>query len=260
MRFSVFITAALLGSGLTLAGHRATAQTQVDSTGQGRPELNALPDVAAPLPPLANPKQQRDNVAPDTNEPGTFQPARPAQPAAVPAPAKRPVPANAGQQVQTTPVRVRSKWFVAGNPDIGFSSGNGVSYFNIGLATLLGYRITDRLAVGPGLTYQYSSISATGFSRKFSNVGARIFAQGLITDNIFIHAEHEILRAETLRVDLSTYRTTLNSTFAGIGYRQSFGGRTAFDIMALYNFNYSENSFVYGQPEIRFNFLFDVFQ
>ena len=51
---------------------------------------------------------------------------------------------------------------------------------------------------------------------------------------------------------------TVNSTFAGIGYRQAMGQRAAFDITVLYNFSRDENYFVYGQPEFRFNFLFDL--
>lgn len=263
MRFSLLLSSTALAGALLLTSGRAAAQ--VDSVHQIKPSLNDLPPsepepFVTPLPGGSNPKQH-DQVAPAAT-PGTFQPARPAQPSVVPTPAKRPLPTDVGTQVPD-PVketkRERSKWFVAANPALGFSSIQGFSYFNAGLTALFGYRVTDRFAIGPGLNYQYSSINGTGFS----NVGARVFAQGLLTDNIFIHAEHEALRVEVPLVDnfgrLTTYRTTVNSTFGGLGYRQPIGSRAAFDIMLLYNFSREENFFIYGQPEFRFNFLFDLF-
>jgi hypothetical protein len=127
---------------------------------------------------------------------------------------------------------------------------------------MLGYRLTDRFAIGPGLIYQYYSFSNGSTKFSFSNVGARVFGQAVITDNIFIHAEHEVLR--TPYVDAAGYlypdrRTSLNSTFLGGGYRQHLGSRTALDIMMLLNLSYETNFYVYGQPEIRFNILFDLF-
>ena len=258
MRASLLLSSAALAAALLLTGSRATAQ--VDSTDQTKPELNALPpDEPIALPP-GNPKQQGQDATLETTPaaPGTFQPARPAQPAAVPAPARRPVPTDAGTPVIVKPERARSKWFVTGNPDLGFSAANGNSYFSAGLSALLGYRLTERFAIGPGLTYQYTSISG----HSFSNVGARLFAQALITDNIFVHAEAEALR--TPEVDRAGYvnlnrRITVNSQFAGLGYRQAMGERAAFDIVVLYNFSYAQNFFVYYQPEFRFDFLFDLF-
>ena len=262
MRASLLLSSAALAAALLLTGSRATAQ--VDSTGQTKPELNALPpDEPIALPP-GNIKQQGQDATLEATPaaPGTFQPARPAQPAAVPAPARRPVPTDAGTPVIVKPERARSKWFVTGNTDLGFSGNNRYSVFNIGLSALIGYRITDRFAVGPGITYQHTSIKGPGFSDSYSNVGGRIFGQALITDNIFVHAEAEALRTAPIDrfgfLDLSR-RITVNSQFAGLGYRQRMGERAALDIVVLYNFNSFENRYLYGQPEIRFNLLFDLF-
>ncbi len=81
----------------------------------------------------------------------------------------------------------------------------------------------------------------------------------MITDQFFVHAEHESLRYQGLLQDLSTFRTTVNSDFAGLGYRQQMGSRAAFDVVLLYNFSLDNNYFVYNQPEFRFNFLIDLF-
>ena len=266
MRASLLLPSLALAGALLLTGSRAVAQ--VDSTNQAKPELNALPpDRPAldptPLPPVSPTAPATPRAVPTPSAPpGTFQPARPAQPSAVPPPAVRPVPTDAGVATPApAPAPGPAKWFVTGNPDLGFGNNGDYSFFSVGLAALFGYRFTDRLAAGPGLTYQYSLLNGTGFS----NVGARVFGQFLISDYIFAHVEYEKLSAKLLDYDKSvatrtlvTYRTTVSSLFAGLGYRQQLGSRTALDFLVLYNFNRLENSFVYGQPEFRFNLLFDL--
>lgn len=262
MRASLLLASAALTGGLFFAGGRAAAQ--VDSTGQTKPELNALPpDTPLPSGAGRNQSEPQLQAVPPT---GTFEPARPAQPTAVPAPARRPAPTDAGTPVApelVKPPSTRTKWFVTGNPDLGFRGSNGYSVFNIGLTALFGYRITDRFAVGPGITYQYVSIKEPGFSTSYSNVGGRIFGQFIITEHIFAHAEIEALRTAPVDrfgfLDLSR-RITVNSQFAGLGYRQPMGDHAAFDITVLYNFSQFENRYVYGQPEFRFNFLIDLFR
>ena len=166
MRFSHLFSSAAVVAALLLAGQ---ASAQVDTTGV-KPQLDALPPLEEPplLPPMGNPKQSMDNMppaaSPQTAPEGTFQPARPAQPKATLPAAKRPVPEGVGSPVPTTSEKESgsSKWFVTGNPDLGFSSSYGYRFFGVGVAAMLGYRITDRFAAGPGLVYNYSSISGNG--------------------------------------------------------------------------------------------------
>jgi hypothetical protein len=273
MRFSLLLSTIALSGSLMLMGERAVAQV-TDSTNQSKPELNTLPpdrpslDGTPQLPPAGQPAVRPPEPTPQPAapaQPGTFQPARPAQPRGVPAPAPRPVPQGIGtvkpaESVLPTPPP--AKWYVTGNPDLGFSSSNGFSFFNVGLSAMFGYRFTDRFAAGPGLTYQYSSINGIGFS----NFGGRLFGQAKLTDKFFVHLEHESLRAEVPYITISgqtatltTERTIVNSNFGGVGYRQQFSNRAALDILVLYNFSHNENYFLYGQPEFRFNFLFDLF-
>ncbi len=268
MRASLLLSSVALGAALLLTSGRATAQV-VDSTSVEPPkqELNALPpDAPTPQPTrprqVLTPQPQPQQVTPPpATDPGTFQPARPAQPNVLPQPAKRPIPGSVGKTVETVPIREKSKWFVTGNPDLGFGGGSGISVFNVGLSALFGYRLTDRFAIGPGLTYQYSSIRGNGFSTSYSNVGARVFGQAIVTENIFVHAEAEALRTPSIDrlgyLDLSR-RVTIYSQFAGLGYRQHISERAAFDIMVLYNFAQFETRYLYGQPEFRFNLLFDL--
>ncbi len=277
MRASLLLSTLVLTGTLLLASNRAAAQV-TDSTEQVKPELNGLPpdrpslDATPQAPPAGQPAvrptQPTPQPTPQPDAPGTFQPARPPQPRAVPAPAPRPIPQGIGTVKPPEPVMVAkppAKWYVTGNPDLGFSSSYGISFFNAGLSAMFGYRFTERFAAGPGFVYQYSSINGIGFS----NIGGRIFGQALITDKFFVHLEQEFLRAQSpLFLQNPTNGSivyqgnellTIKSTFGGIGYRQRFSDRAAFDILLLYNASYDQNSFLYGQPELRFNLLFDLF-
>lgn len=249
----------------------------VDST-QVKPELNTLPPdrpalepvpqlPTSPTPAPSRPAPAAPAPAPAPAPGGGFQPARPPQPNAQPGPARNSA-VDAGTPVApptVTPEPPPARWFVEGNPDIGFGGSDDFTYFSLGLSAYLGYRISDRLAIGPGAVYQYTSFGPY----KFSNVGGRVFGQFVIAENFFLHGEHEVLLAEVpvqlfsatshQYLGLAKEKTTLNSTFLGIGYRSRLGQRFALDIMALYNFDRDTNYFIYSQPELRFNLLFDLF-
>ncbi len=260
-------------AGLLLTSGTARAQVTPTPPPPDKPVLDALPPLeptTTPRPVLRNEYGEPERDEPRPPQPGQvddgFRPARPPQPTQVPT-ATRPVAPTGGTPTAppatAPPVETAEpKWFVGGNPTLGFTSAYGVSYFNAGVAALLGYRVNDKIAIGPGLTYQYASYGGVGTT----NIGARAFGQFLISDAVFAHVEHEVLRADVpyqIFTSSSTYRIeirkrTFNSSFAGLGYRQYLGSRTMLDFMVLYNFNRSENALVYGQPEFRFNLLFNL--
>lgn len=261
---------------LLLTGGAARAQVAPTSPPPppDKPVLDALPPLeptTAPRPVLRNEYGEPERDEPRPTQPGQvddgFRPARPAQPTQVPTPAARPMAPTVGTPTPALPAAppvetTEPKWFVGGTPAISFSSQNGVSYFNIGAAALLGYRLTPKLAIGPGFTYRYASYGGVGLT----NYGVRGFAQFLITEAVFAHVEHEVLRADDIQVlgqqgstlYVNIKRKTFNSSFAGLGYRQYLGARTMLDIMVLYNFNRTENYLFYSQPEFRFNLLFNL--
>lgn len=261
---------------LLLTGGAARAQVAPTSPPPppDKPVLDALPPLeptTSPRPVLRNEYGEPERDEPRPTQPGQvddgFRPARPAQPTQVPTPAARPMAPTVGTPAPAPPAAppvetTEPKWFVGGNPTLGFNSSGGISYFNAGFAGLLGYRLNDKIAVGPGLTIQYASYSGTSTV----NYGARAFGQFLITEAIFAHVEHEVLQAQVPKIILTSPTTVqitpenkvFNSSFAGLGYRQYLGARSMLDIMVLYNFNRSDNYRIYGQPEFRFNLLFNL--
>ncbi|MCU0339026.1 MAG: hypothetical protein MUE30_04020 [Spirosomaceae bacterium] len=125
-----------------------------------------------------------------------------------------------------------------------FSFGN---FTSIGVSPVAGFQATERLSLGGGLSYQYSSFRDPFFPsaprQRFSNYGGRVFGMFNVFQNINLNAEYE-----SLNVPYNDYgasgivrRKWLNSAMVGASYSTPTGGRfaRAFNIMVLYNLSYS---------------------
>lgn len=131
------------------------------------------------------------------------------------------------------------------------------TYTNISLLPILGYKVTDKLSVGPGFVYHF--IRSGG--QNFQNYGGKVFAQhevlgGVISSGaLLLHAEYEVLSHEnywrTTNGTSELGRRTVYTPLAGVGYRQSMG-RASFDLLLLYNFNEIDSP--YSNPVIRAGF------
>ena len=95
----------------------------------------------------------------------------------------------------------------------------------------------------------------------------KAFAQYRIIDQFFLHGEYEVTQLNaksTLNTgEVLKGHSVANTLLAGAGYRQEFSDRFAADIVVLYNFSDGIDSqgyrrSPYGQPEIRFNFLYNL--
>ncbi|MBD2721196.1 MULTISPECIES: hypothetical protein [Hymenobacter] len=250
----------LAGVAGLLPAHRAQAQD--------KPVLNSAP----PGPPATQPRPAEPAPAP------TAQPAPAPEPAST-YPAPQPSPdapsgldfpnrkaTKAGGAEDEPPTRK----FIYTNFGLGFSSYNQLSQFNISAAPALGFRLNNRLAVGPGISYAYSSysvpdgyaITAAGASSiSTSSVGVKAFAQFIVYREFFLHAEYEVTNAQLLGEDgqgfLSKINKTVSTPLAGVGYRSQIGDKAAFDIVGLYNFDNSIYS-LYPGLVVRFSLLFNI--
>lgn len=248
----------------------ATSLTSLNAQAQNKPVLNTAP----PGPPPA--------------------PARPVTPAPEPAPASEtaPAPGVPGAQPTTTapsgldfPNRAATKAggaedepptkkFIYTNFGLGFSSNNGLNQFNASISPAIGFRITSKFAVGPGISYAYSSYSLTsqaqnaGFalnrngdkSISSSSLGLKAFAQYVVYKEFFIHAEYEVTNAQLIDFDKNNgyykYNRTVATPLAGVGYRSYLSQDAALDIVGLYNFDSTLYS-LYPPLVVRFSFLFN---
>jgi hypothetical protein len=165
------------------------------------------------------------------------------------------------------------KKFIYTNFGLGFSSSGGLSQFNVSAAPALGFRLSEKFAIGPGVSYAYSSFSLPDNSQfvltangdksiNTSSIGLKAFAQFIVYKEFFIHAEYEVTKAELVYQDNSTLffykqNRTVTTPLAGIGYRENFSENAAADLVILYNFNNTLYS-LYPNPVIRFSFLFNI--
>ncbi len=247
----------LLGAVALLAPGRSQAQE--------KPVLNTAPVVMpAPTP-----------VTPVTPAETPVAPA----PSAAPAPTELPPPSSSSPSGLELPGREQArkaaqqhaeqftKLFVYSGIGLGYSSLYGYSNFNASISPAIGYRVSDRFAIGPGISYAYNyygSNDGYGHSSSIntSNFGVKAFAQFIVYKQFFLHAEYEVTKAQLLTVDQNGYYAgtvsrSVQTPLLGVGYRSQISNRAAADIVLLYNFQDDYNS-IYPNPVIRFNFLFNI--
>ncbi|TGE14404.1 hypothetical protein [Hymenobacter elongatus] len=259
----ILLVLALGSTGLWLA---PAAQAQTDTTRTTvKPQLNTAPPGSA-VPRPAQPSSRP--AVPVPAPPPVDQPLPQPQPGSN-SPSGLELPAGTSSAEQPKPVY---KLFLYGNVGLGYSSYNGIGQFSASIGPSIGYRVTEKFAIGPGVSYSYNNYSFQGAGNlKLNSVGLKVFAQYIVYQQFFAHAEYEATRSESFDlVPVSAtqaaivpvtrnYRTPL----AGIGYRTPIGDRFAADIVVLYNFNdgYTADGSPlspYGQPVIRFNFLYNL--
>jgi hypothetical protein len=247
---------------------------------QDKPALNTAPPGSRPAP--ATPPTSTPDPAPARVEPEA--PAAP-QPTPNNVPQAQPTPDSPsglnfpgrGRTEHTEgfggPALTAKKMFIYTNFGLGYNSSYGLGQFNASVAPAIGYRFSDRFSAGPGISYAYNMYSFDkdyyapvtpdgDYSVSTSSIGFKVFAQYMVYKQFFVHGEYEITRAEILADDQSQYvnkiKRTVNTPLLGAGYRTEFSSNAAADIVILYNFNDGVYSGIYGQPVIRFNFLFNI--
>ncbi|UXP33988.1 hypothetical protein N6H18_08520 [Reichenbachiella agarivorans] len=105
---------------------------------------------------------------------------------------------------------------------------------SVGFSVLGGYRWTDRLNTGLGMSYQY--FEDKYYDDKYNVFGPQIFAQYLIYGPIFGMAQYEY---NILNYNGRNYN--YDGLFLGAGYSQSVG-KVSINFYLLYNVLYEENN------------------
>jgi hypothetical protein len=131
----------------------------------------------------------------------------------------------------------------------------------IDVSPLIGYQFTEKVMAGVGISYQY--YNDTRFTPKFSTsiFGGRVFGRYYFIDNVFAHAEYEILNYDAGFIDpmgfFNTRRVTANNMYVGGGLVLPIAGNAGFNIMILYNLNENSES-LYSNPVYRIGFTMGI--
>lgn len=133
----------------------------------------------------------------------------------------------------------RSRIFTGGNFGLQFGT-----FTFVDVSPLVGYRLTEKIQGGIGITYRYFSDNLNNFST--SMYGGSVFARYFILDNLFAHTEYEVLNGEWFYGE----RFNVTSIFVGGGYSQRLGGTVFANILILWNINESIYS-PYQNPVFR---------
>jgi hypothetical protein len=132
----------------------------------------------------------------------------------------------------------------------------GSTFTVIEVSPTLGYRLTDRYIAGIGARYIYFRERLFGSNFETNIYGGSIYNQYFFIENLFGHAEYEILSLQS-RQARTENRLDVHSIFIGGGYRSQLGTNSFGMIMILYNINESVHS-PYTNPIIRVGFGFGL--
>jgi hypothetical protein len=143
-----------------------------------------------------------------------------------------------------------------------FGGGLGFQFGDIDLISIapeVGYRFTDRFALGVGISYYY--ISTTTNNQGFSTdiYGGKVFGRYIVFENLFVHTEYEALNMETQYFNPTLLpdqdRFTVGSFLVGAGYKFRLGSNSYLNLLVLWNLNETVYS-PYSNPILRMNFEF----
>lgn len=130
------------------------------------------------------------------------------------------------------------------------------NYTILGASPMIGYRITPRLLGGVGGIYTYYRIRDRFGTYENSIYGGSVFGRFYITEEIFAHAEYNLINLQVVELD-QFVRRNVDMLFVGGGYRMPIGENSYIAIMALFDVIQDRNS-PYSNPTIRGGVLFGL--
>jgi hypothetical protein len=143
----------------------------------------------------------------------------------------------------------KNSYFTGGS--LGMQFGSVVM---IDVSPQIGYYPLEHIAIGAGFTYQYISDRRYAPRVDIHVYGGRAFTRLYLPlfESLFAHLEYEYMayRTNMFNINGDMEWIKMNNFLAGAGYRQRIGGRSAINLMLLWNFNESEYS-LYSNPVFR---------
>jgi hypothetical protein len=155
-------------------------------------------------------------------------------------PMRRPPPARQPQPSSDMPLSnsLKDRLWYGGSIALGFTGNNFESLFLIGVAPMVGYKITPQFSVGPRVEFNYTYYKTIFFgggpvtSYNLFSGGIGPFARYKFFNILFAQLEYQVEWAQfpTGLPDGSKSVSTFDNLFIGLGYNAGGG-----EILILYN-------------------------
>lgn len=150
-------------------------------------------------------------------------------------------------------LKIERPFFTGGSFGLQFGTTTAID-----ISPILGYRFTEHIAAGIGVTYQYYRNGRYTPAIQTDLYGGRVFARFYFLEKLFLHGEAELINFERIafipRIGATqNERIWENNLFLGGGFRQLMGEFTSMHISVLYNFNQGPYS-PFSNPQIRIGF------
>jgi hypothetical protein len=147
--------------------------------------------------------------------------------------------------------KMQKRLFIGGGLDFGISSYSTV----IGVAPIVGYRLSPSFDVGLRLSYLYYHYKDSYYEFNSNSYGAGLFGRYYLFffNNLFLHGEYEALNYDYYNYPYTSEdkeRIWVSSLFVGGGYRQWIGQTAFVGITVLWNLLDDINS-PYSNPVFR---------
>jgi len=152
------------------------------------------------------------------------------------------------------PERFQDNLWYGGNVMLVFQGGQFSSLFSIGVAPMVGYKITPEFSIGPRVEFIYYNFRQTvSPSRvdKFNLYSGGIgpFARYKVFRSLFIHTEYQYELSQDISASGDKFTRSFNNLFGGIGYNENGA-----EILVLYNFIRSNRNLWDSPISFRFGF------
>lgn len=129
---------------------------------------------------------------------------------------------------------LKERIFTGGNFGLSFGT---VTYIEV--SPTLGYRFTNKLSVGTGISYRYRKDKRFNPDLITNDYGGNVFVQYNVYAPFYVKVEYEFLSYETIFVRRELIRESYNSFLVGGGVSQPLGNNAALNFSVLYNLSYS---------------------
>jgi len=172
-------------------------------------------------------------------------------------PVRRPTAPTTESQYEAAgrkPQRFQDQLWYGGNIMLGYQGGTFSSLFTIGVAPMVGYKITPEFSIGPRVEFIYYnyrqqvSPSRVDVYNLFSG-GLGPFARFKVFNMFFFHAEYQYELSQDINFNGDKITRNFNNLFGGIGYNPGGG-----EILLLYNFVQSNRNLWDSPFSLRFGF------